>query len=387
LVGTVDWNTRILTGIFEADAASLATPASNFPPTSDLGQLVVIQQGATIAHIYITSTNFYSRQKLSGTWSSWVVAVVRPNYILNSAFQHWQAGTSLGAGSGARYLADQVADVSTGSTSVLSQQAFTLGQTDVDPQAFFFKRSVITSVGGAGNNAFLTFPIESVRTLAGRQVTFSWYAKTAASNPIAVSIVQSFGTGGAPSASVETFIVKVTTTTLWARYSGTVTLPNVNGKTLGTTGDNLSLRIWFDAGSNFNSVTGTLGQQSGTFDIWGVKLEEGPLATPYVVPEYESELLKCQRYYWNSPSQNGIGAGMWGGDITNTLTYLYHYKFPVRMRIPPTVTATAVVTSASFPGAQTTYATNQEGHVLFRTAAATANGQFYSDSIIADARF
>jgi hypothetical protein len=385
-VGTVDWDTRVIVGLYEATAASLAGPSANFPPTSELGQLCVIPQGATIEHVYVTGLNTYQRRRQAGVWSSWVTMRVNPNYILNSGFSHWQAGTSLGAGTGQRYLADMCSDISVGSTYTATQLAFALGQTDVDSQAQFCKRTVVTSVANAANFALLSFPIEYVRTLAGQQVTVSFWARSFPNAPVSIAFSQFFGAGGAPSAQVDTFVAKVNLTGVWTRVSATVTLPSVSGKTLGTAGDALYLRIYFDAGANFNAITGSLGQQSGTFDVFGVKVEQGPSATPYQFPEIESELLKCQRYFVNVVSVGGIGAGIWGGDITIGLTYINYYKFPVQMRAVPAIATTAVVTSGSFPGASTPYATNTYGHALFRTAAATANGQFYSDTLLADAR-
>lgn len=73
-VGTVDWNTRTSTGIFEATAASLTNPSANFPPTSDLGQLLVYSQGATVVQTYVTGVSSFSRQKLAGVWSGWIAA-------------------------------------------------------------------------------------------------------------------------------------------------------------------------------------------------------------------------------------------------------------------------------------------------------------------------
>jgi hypothetical protein len=78
----------------------------------------------------------------------------------------------------------------------------------------------------------------------------------------------------------------------------TATIPSLSGKTLGTNGDSaFTLNIWFDAGSDYNSRTDTLGQQSGTFDIAQVQVEPGPVATPFERRPIGTELALCQRYY------------------------------------------------------------------------------------------
>lgn len=85
-VGTVDWDTKITNGIFEATAPSLTAPSVNFPPTSSFGQLQVISQGANIIQFYMTAHRAYSRMKLSGTWSLWAPQVdMSPPVIVASA--------------------------------------------------------------------------------------------------------------------------------------------------------------------------------------------------------------------------------------------------------------------------------------------------------------
>jgi hypothetical protein len=77
-------------------------------------------------------------------------------------------------------------------------------------------------------------------------------------------------------------------------------VPSISGKTLGTD-NNLSIcNIWFDAGSDFNARTDSLGQQSGTFEIAQVQLEPGPVATPFEQRPIGTELALCQRYYEKS---------------------------------------------------------------------------------------
>lgn len=384
-VGTVDWNTRTSTGIFEATSASLTTPSTNFPPTVDLGQLVVLSQGATVGHLYVTANTTYIRQKLSGTWSVWTVAEPRRNYIINSGCQIWQDGTSLVSGTGKRYLMDMCYDDSTGSTYVPTQQTFPLGQTDVPPQALFFKRTVVTSVAGASNFCAETYPIEFVRTLGGKQVVVSFYAKAGATIPVAVEVSQNFGTGGGPSAQVDTFGAKVTLATTWARYQIPITLPSISGKTLGTSGDCLQVRFWFDAGSTFNTRTGTLGQQSGTFDIFGVKIEEGSYMSGYEIPEFSEALAQCYRQYVNRPSTTRSSL-MWAGNTVAGSGYLAAVEFPTEMRATPSVTATLLAGAVGFPGTNPSIGATTTTLQGIMVANGTVNGGVWQASYTASAR-
>ena len=220
------------------------------------------------------------------------------NKIINGNFDFWQRGTSLGAGTGYRYLADRWISVAAGSTIAQSQQAFALGQTSVPNEPTYFHRCVVASSAGAGNYARLGQAIESVRTFAGKSVVLTFYAKADASKNIAVEIEQGFG-GGGGSLSVQAIAVTICAlTTSWQKFYVSISVPSILGKTIGSAGnDSLNLNIWFDAGSSFNSRTNSLGQQSGTFDIAQVQLEEGTIATPFEVRPRQVELALCQRYF------------------------------------------------------------------------------------------
>lgn len=217
------------------------------------------------------------------------------NKIINGNFDIWQRGTT----GTSDYVADRWRTGLSGSTANVSRQAFTVGQTDVPNNPKYFSRTVVTSVAGSSNFCRLDQRIESVSTLANQVVTASFYAKSDASRNIAFEIFQHFGDGGSPSSSVTA--IGVTTcalTTDWQKFTITATIPSISGKTLGTAdNDYINLLFWFDAGSNINSRTNSLGQQSGTFDIAQVQLEAGSVATPFEVRPPGVELALCQRYY------------------------------------------------------------------------------------------
>jgi hypothetical protein len=187
-------------------------------------------------------------------------------------------------------------------TTTFSAQTFTLGAA---PVAGYEGRNFIDIVtsGQSGTNVVSRIDqrIESVRTFAGQTITVSFWAKAATGTPkIAVEMDQQFGTGGSPSARVTTYAGQVTLSTSWARYSVTVAVPSISGKTLGTAGDDyLSLNFWVSAGTDFNSRTGSLGIQTNTFSIWGVQAEAGSVATAFqtATGTLQGELAACKRYY------------------------------------------------------------------------------------------
>lgn len=254
------------------------------------------------------------------------------NKLINGGFDIWQRGTSqTSSGYGSD---DRWANGNAGSTKTHSQETFTLGQTDVDGCPRYYSRTVVTSAAGTANYVIKTQRIEGVRTLAGKTVTLSFYAKADASKNIAVEFLQEFGTGGTPSAAVTGIgSQKVALTSLWQRFSVTVSIPSIGGKTLGTdNNDYLGLLFWFDAGSDYNARTGSLGQQSGTFDIAQVQIEEGSVATPFEQRPIGLELSLCQRYY-------AVGSGRlstYCDAVARTLGT--SVPLPVTMRIKPTPT-------------------------------------------------
>ena len=266
------------------------------------------------------------------------------NKIINGNFDIWQRGTSLGSGTGTRFLADRFLNTSIGSTYTASRQLFTNGQTDVPNNPDYFHRTVVNSVAGNGNNCVLAQRIESVKTLAGKTATLSFYAKADSNKSIAVGFAQEFGTGGSPSSVVNGIgVQKFNLTTFWQKFTVTANIPSISGKTIGTdSDDDLQITFWFDAGSDFDFRTDSLGQQSGTFDIAQVQLEEGSVATPFEVRPIGTELALCQRYCL-AISQDGIasrhiGSGFWVSS-TNGNQFINHF---VPMRATPTLSISSV---------------------------------------------
>lgn len=254
------------------------------------------------------------------------------NYIINGNFDVWQYGTSQttnGYGSDDRWQNNNI-----GSTKTHLQIACT----DTERALFNaskFSRTVVTSVAGASNYVVKAQAIEDITKLAGKTVTISFWAKADSNKNIAITLQQFFGTGGSPSTIVNGIGAQlVALTTTWQKKTITLTLPSIIGKTIGTDGVNTSsttLYFWLEAGSTIGTAynISSLGQQSGTFDIAQVQIEEDSIATPFEQRPYGLELSLCQRYYeiiWhvfsNSPSTQ----------FTNI-----YYK--VVKRVSPTITS------------------------------------------------
>lgn len=192
----------------------------------------------------------------------------------------------------------------------------------------------------AGSSAtLLEQRIENVRQLSGQSVTLSFLAQSSDGCTPTIIVHQNFGAGGSPSATVDTTVVtSQALTTTWARYSFTFTLPLIEGKTVGTTEGTSYIGLEFQISS---AQAGTR-----TLDLREVQFEGSASRTPYERVPYEVQLMRCQRFHWNTfgtdvaEAQN---AGLNGsfqacavGVANNTLTVPALY--PVEMRAAPTVT-------------------------------------------------
>jgi len=242
------------------------------------------------------------------------------NKVINGDFGVWQRGTSFSNPKGV-YLADRYNYNYDGTGNItISQQSFTPGAAPVAGyESQYFLRINQTTAGSGNNFSVLAQPIENVQTLAGQTVTVSFWAKADTSRALSIQLRQDFGSGG--SSNVDTSGAGATLTTSWARYTNTITLPSISGKTIGT---GSALRI-------FIYVPGNTTQ---TIDLWGIQVEAGSVATPFTTASgtVQGELALCQRYY-----QNINGEDMWGAYSQSTQV-AWWYKNAVTMRTNPTPT-------------------------------------------------
>jgi hypothetical protein len=242
----------------------------------------------------------------------------------------------------------------------------------------YFSRTQVSSSSGSSNYVGKHQKIENVNLLAGKTVTLSFWAKADANKNICVEFIQNFGTGGSPSASVfgiGSQLIPLTTT--WQKFSITVTFPSIVGKTLGSDGvqtSSTALKIWFDAGSNFSSRTANLGQQSGTFDLAQIKVEDGAVATNGWHPydgEFGSEVQACERYLKIFTGLSGnFGAYAQGAYMSYQLNY-------TTMRAIPSITSS--LTNATYSNAEKltlNAPTLNSAKLSFDATAANTNASF-----------
>jgi hypothetical protein len=258
------------------------------------------------------------------------------NKIINGDFGIWQRGTSFSNPSSDAYNADRfkLSYDGTGATRTVSQQSFTAGTAPVAGYEGTYFYRCATTVAGTGNTLiWMKQFIEDVRTFAGQTATLSFWAKADTSRTLPnIGFEQYFGSGG--SASVYSDTANVAITSSWARYSLTIAIPSISGKTLGT-GNALIAFIKFPTGI-------------ATIDIWGVQVEASNTATAFqtATGTIQGELAACQRYYYRNTA--GVAyANFATGQATSTTATTVYIAYPVTMRIAPSAIETTG-TSANY---------------------------------------
>ena len=277
-----------------------------------------------------------SRAQLTSTVEQNTGGAVAPyvggkNKIINGDFGIWQRGTSSTASNS--FIADRFFNFWDGSgTFTVSQQSFDYSSSPAADKlpisgytGTYFQRIALNTTGSTTLYQTAT-RVEDVRTFAGQTFTFSFWAKANTATTLTGYIEQYFGTGGSttsgPASNTYAF------TTSWQRFSYTVLMPSITGKTIG-------------AGNYLQFTLRSSTIASGVyFDIWGVQLEAGSVATPFTTATgtLSGELTACQRYYSVGQSIGIVNATVDGGG--NYRSYPQNF-LPVTMRTTPTIGITS----------------------------------------------
>jgi hypothetical protein len=252
------------------------------------------------------------------------------NKIINGDFTVNQRNFSTTSTSGT-YGFDRWQFVAGTGTFSYSAQTFTAGAAPVAGyEGTNFARIVTSGQTSTSGFAALLQHIENVRTFANQTVTLSFWAKASSGTPkVQPTLEQSFGSGG--SAAVVTSGTAVTISTSWARYSATITVPSISGKTIGTS-SYLSAQLYTSLGTDYPTY-GNIGVQAATIDFWGVQVEAGSTATAFqtATGTIQGELAACQRYYWRATSPTNYTSYANGQAYNSTQAVMVVYN-PVPMR-------------------------------------------------------
>jgi hypothetical protein len=277
--------------------------------------------------------------------------VAGKNKIINGDFGVWQRGTTFTNPVAGTFTADRwsVQGGNTPSASSITQQTFTPGTAPVAGyEGTFFWRNTMTT--NTGTDWYALQKVEDVRTYAGNTTTLSFWAKADSARTMGISALQYFGTGG--SASVAVSGATVNLTTAWQRFSVTLIMPSVAGKTIGV-------------GSFINLVFAFPTANGSVTDLWGGQWEIGTVATPFTTASGSigGELALCQRYY-------ETGAWVSNNNLGSQGYPTIYYK--ATKRATPTITNTGSLTAGATDNASGWYQASNDSGNLIRSWTASA---------------
>jgi hypothetical protein len=151
-----------------------------------------------------------------------------------------------------------------------------------------------------------------------------------------------------------------------------------------TSGTNQTTWSTYSAADSNPANLGVGGATSDYFQITGVQLEVGSVATPFERRPYGTELALCQRYYYKIQA-DVAGSLFCTGRNANTTAAFGGVFFPVTMRISPTAleqSGTAAdyqirhgTTSTVCSAVPSFGATSPTGYVQFTVASGLTTGQ------------
>ena len=257
------------------------------------------------------------------------------NVFINGAMNVWQRGTStsLGVGGGSYVGPDRWWFYNNGFTSTISRQSCgstlpqfqycariqrTAGQTSVISSVFFSPQETINSVRLAGKNATLSF---YARASSGISSTTC----------LSVGVWTGTGTdqsnlgGGAYTSSANPIGIAPVLTTSWQRFTAT--------GVISSTTTEVGVQIGF-------IPVGTAGA-SDYFEITGIQLEEGSVATPFEHEDYGTTLSKCHRYFYRTTCNYLLGA------VRDANLPYFTKQFPTTMRTAPALSSNYNARAAS----------------------------------------
>jgi len=298
------------------------------------------------------------------------------NMIINGAMQVSQRGTSTTT---AGFIVDRIES----GVSAVDELVCTYSQdsSGADGFANSYKINVDTAESAIAVDEYqrVTYKIEAqdcqglkYGNASAESVTLSFHVKSNVTGTYAFSMV---GDGGIRLIG-GTYTISSSAT--WEKKTLTFT-----GDTAGIINDDvgtgLTLYFWLIAGTNFTSGSTNTSWMANTtaslayghavnlgstinnyWQVTGIQLEIGSVATPFEHKTYGQELAACKRYLYAFRKDGGGSTAIGTGIISGTTTISFiHLTLPVEMRTTPTLTVTDPTSSTISEGAADRAVTSQ----------------------------
>lgn len=339
------------------------------------------------------------------------------NVIINGDMRIWQRGTSWTNNTGSKYTNDRFRMGNSGSANTATLDLSR--NTDVPNNQFQYSMdiSINTADSDMGNDGWMAYEhrIEgyNFRKFVGQTATLSFWIKSNEPGTYTISLAN------APTADAfwyKSFAIDTADT--WEKKTITITFDyGAVGSTWDyTNGIGLIMYLVLDAGSNYRTTaTEELWTSTPTYPVangnvtfasdtahylrtTGWQLELGEEATDFEFLDHETQLSKCERYYWKSYDYGVYaGAADFGGSFGTRCvsggSWSISVEYGSEMRTNPTVNYYAPSTgtqgvayninTSSNIGLSNTGPGNKGQTVRSGTAAST--GQRIHVHIVADA--
>jgi len=290
------------------------------------------------------------------------------NLVINGAMQVAQRGTAASTTVGLGSV-DRFKLIGAGLSNTFSQQQISLTSSDTPYSSGFRKAFRISQnqAGTAANSGAVDFShyIEAQNvagsgwnyTSASSKITLQFWFRASTNQTFYGFLLSSDGT-----VQRNTFSFTASGNDTWTKVTKTftgnsnITINNDNGTGLivylvpyyGTNYQgSVSLDTWTALANNeyVPTMASTwLTAGASTFDVTGMQLEVGSVATDFEHRSFSQELALCQRYYYDhangNNAQNNNRAAICSGGMYNSSNFFGVIQFPVKMRTRPSLVKT-----------------------------------------------
>jgi len=310
--------------------------------------------GASVAALSINNTDGTCTANITNNLSN-------RNLIINGAMQVAQRGSASSSTQGLATV-DRFKKIGSGLGNTFSQEQITLSSSDT-PYSSGFRKAFRVSQNQAGT-ANASGAIDFSHYIEAQNVAGSGWNYTSSSSKITLQfwfrastnqtfygfLLTSDGT-----VQINPFSFTASGNNTWTKVTKTftgnsnITINNDNGTGLivylipyyGTDYQgSISLDTWTTLANNdyVPTMASTwLTAGASTFDVTGMQLEVGSVATDFEHRSFGQELALCQRYYFQQPNPSGVGVVHSSANSSR-----YHgIEHPVPMRASPTVSIAA----------------------------------------------
>ena len=309
--------------------------------------------GATAAAITVNNTDGTCTANITNNLSN-------RNLIINGAMQVAQRGSASSTTNGLATV-DRFKKIGSGLGNTFSQEQITLSSSDT-PYSSGFRKAFRVSQNQAGT-ANAAGAIDFSHYIEAQNLTDSGWNYTSASSKITLQFWFRASTNQTFYAVIYTqdgtkqiypFAFTASGNNAWTKITHTIpgnsniTINNDNGTGIiiylipyyGTdyTDNGMNASAWNTYSNNFcpDMASTWLTAGASTFDVTGMQLEVGSVATDFEHRSFAQELQLCQRYYYresieNTEYFNGLGKADSDGNSIDL-----NLKFPVTMRTTPT---------------------------------------------------